>query len=101
MRRWFRRRREPAPCPIRALCDELKAQGWIAVPFPIPDACHGRTCGHTRFDVHVMTYAQLGRSIARAVEDGWIGDAGTVAIEWPKLRTDGGQASEQGRNATS
>lgn len=71
----FRRVRKPseptAPCPIRALCDKLNRRGWtVAMPFPIPDACRSRTCGHVPDDAWALDYVARAERVTRDVEDG-------------------------------
>jgi hypothetical protein len=75
LRRWLRRP-PVAPCPIRALVDRLAKQGWSPVmPFPIPDSCYYRTCGHLRLDTWARAYARRAEDIVQGVEDGRYGPA--------------------------
>lgn len=68
-----RRKKTVAACPIKALCDQLKAEGWtVAVPFAIPNECFNSTCTHTVEDIWANTYAAKARQRVRDVENGTI-----------------------------
>jgi hypothetical protein len=59
----------------------------VAFPFPVPDACHGRTCQHQPDNAWATAYAARGRRIAQAVEDGRPGDWTTYAALVEQWRT--------------
>jgi hypothetical protein len=77
------RRRPVASCPIRALVDQLAADGWtVVVPFPIPEPCYRKSCGHLPLDEWARAYALRAKRVTRAIEDGHLDHDEVALIRW-------------------